>query len=104
MSQELKRCCSPYCECDPGKCSNPGFYDARHEAAEALRNKQGPPEHVPVIGYDKLGQPIRQPRGLIYTQAFILCCQCNAPISGHGGPRYGSVCLSCHDKTKKENP
>ena len=24
-------CHSPYCECERGKCSHPGFYDARHE-------------------------------------------------------------------------
>ena len=27
----LKPCRSPYCECDVGKCSHPGCYDARHE-------------------------------------------------------------------------
>lgn len=25
----LKPCCSPYCECEPGHCSHPGFYDDR---------------------------------------------------------------------------
>lgn len=30
----LKPCRSPYCECDRGKCTHPGFYDARHEQAE----------------------------------------------------------------------
>jgi hypothetical protein len=29
--EELKPCKSPYCECDVGKCSHPGFYDARGE-------------------------------------------------------------------------
>ena len=28
---KLKPCRSPYCECDHGKCSHPGFYDARGE-------------------------------------------------------------------------
>lgn len=23
-------CNSPYCECEPGKCSHPGCYDDRH--------------------------------------------------------------------------
>lgn len=27
--EELKPCKSPYCECDIGKCTHPGFYDAR---------------------------------------------------------------------------
>lgn len=26
-----KPCRSPYCECDIGKCTHPGFHDARHE-------------------------------------------------------------------------
>lgn len=26
----LHPCRSPYCECDVGKCTHPGFYDARH--------------------------------------------------------------------------
>lgn len=30
--QALKPCRSPYCECDHGKCSHPGCYDARGEA------------------------------------------------------------------------
>lgn len=29
--EDLKPCKSPYCECDFGKCSHPGFYDARGE-------------------------------------------------------------------------
>ena len=29
---KLKPCRSPYCECDRGKCSHPGFYDARGQA------------------------------------------------------------------------
>lgn len=30
----LHPCRSPYCECEPGKCTHPGFRDARHETAE----------------------------------------------------------------------
>lgn len=31
MTKEApKPCRSPYCECELGKCSHPGFYDARH--------------------------------------------------------------------------
>lgn len=29
--QKLKPCRSPYCECEQGKCTHPGFYDARGE-------------------------------------------------------------------------
>lgn len=32
---KLKPCRSPYCECDPGKCTRLGFRDARHEAVES---------------------------------------------------------------------
>lgn len=28
---QLRPCRSPYCECDFGKCTHPGCYDARHE-------------------------------------------------------------------------
>lgn len=27
--QDLRPCRSPYCECEPGKCTHPGCYDAR---------------------------------------------------------------------------
>lgn len=29
--EATKPCRSPYCECDAGKCTHPGFYDARGE-------------------------------------------------------------------------
>jgi hypothetical protein len=29
MNERLKPCKSPYCECDVGKCTHPGFYDCR---------------------------------------------------------------------------
>lgn len=29
----LAPCHSPYCECDAGKCTHPGFFDARHLAS-----------------------------------------------------------------------
>lgn len=58
-------------------------------------------ENNPIIGYDEDNNPIRQPRGMVYTQAFIMCSKCNKPISSHGGPRYNSVCVECHNK---ENP
>lgn len=32
---KLKPCRSPYGECEPGKCTRPGFRDARHEAVES---------------------------------------------------------------------
>lgn len=28
--KQLKPCRSPYCECEQGKCTHPGFFDARH--------------------------------------------------------------------------
>lgn len=41
-------------------------------------------------------------RGYIYTQAFILCRECNKAIRPQGGPRYNSVCLECYEKIQKE--
>lgn len=32
---QLQPCRSPYCECEPGKCTSPGFYDARDSWAGA---------------------------------------------------------------------
>lgn len=46
-------------------------------------------------------EPIIQPKGYIYTMAFILCAQCRYPVSSIGGPRYGSLCLSCYEKKTK---
>jgi len=34
QKSESKPCRSPYCECDKGKCTHPGFYDARGEGLE----------------------------------------------------------------------
>ena len=51
-----------------------------------------------ILGYRQDGSPIHPPKkGYIYTAAFILCSKCNAPISGYGGPAWGSVCKTCHD-------
>jgi hypothetical protein len=33
----LKPCRSPYCECDSGKCTHPGFYDARDKPQPAAQ-------------------------------------------------------------------
>lgn len=55
-----------------------------------------------VLGYDKNGEPIVQPRG-IYSQAFILCAECLDVISSMGGPRLGSLCPTCMaDGIKKQ--
>ena len=35
----MKPCRSPYCECEPGHCESPGFYDAR---AEVFPHKRPP--------------------------------------------------------------
>jgi hypothetical protein len=55
----------------------------------------------PVLGYYENGKQIIQPKGWIYTAAFILCSKCGAAISGHGGPAPGAVCVPCHDKEKE---
>lgn len=52
----------------------------------------------PILGYDADDKAIIQPHGYVYTQAFILCCECNQPISPIGGPRYGSRCPPCYIK------
>jgi|GEM_PF-2619660 len=36
QDRELKPCRSPYCECERGKCTHPGFRDARHEPVKPL--------------------------------------------------------------------
>ena len=49
-----------------------------------------------VIGYQI--KPIRQPAGMVYTQAFILCNRCMKPISSHGGPMYDAICIPCFNE------
>ena len=44
---------------------------------------------------------LRQPPGFIYTQAFILCCECGGVVSGHGGPNPNAICLTCYEKVKE---
>ena len=55
-----------------------------------------------ILGYtlreDGVWEAIIQPRGYIYTCAFILCTSCRKPISGYGGPRYNSYCLECFNE------
>ena len=61
----------------------------------------------PVLGYaetERGWEPIVQPSGRIYTQAFILCKKCRAAISGHGGPRYNSLCLECFNGMSDVQP
>jgi hypothetical protein len=36
----LKPCRSPYCECEVGKCTHPGFYDARGEELTTIPKNQ----------------------------------------------------------------
>lgn len=54
-----------------------------------------------VLGYtqqdDGSFKAIIQPKGYIYTRAFILCRECGTAISAHGGPRYNSVCPHCYE-------
>ena len=52
------------------------------------------PEEREPIGYTL--EPIYAARrGMVTTQAFILCSSCGSAISSSGGPRYNSVCLKC---------
>jgi hypothetical protein len=54
------------------------------------------------FNYDKdRWTPIYEtPKGSIVTQAFILCEECRSAISSCGGPRYGSICISCWDNRR----
>lgn len=56
-----------------------------------------PPESTEgraIIGYAL--EPIYETkRGMIVTQAFILCHSCGGAVSSTGGPRYNTVCLKC---------
>lgn len=55
------------------------------------------PEDREPIGYTL--EPIYGPRkGMITTQAFILCSSCRSAISSTGGPKYNALCLKCVDK------
>lgn len=61
-------------------------------------------ENNPILGYDKDDKPIIQPKGYIYTQAFIMCRECNRPISPMGGPRYNSICVGCYMEHHSKYP
>jgi len=52
----------------------------------------------PILGYDKEGNAIIQPKGRVYTQSFVICFDCGHIISSHGGPRFGSLCVPCFVK------
>jgi len=61
MSEELKPCRSPYCECEKGKCTHPGFFDARgskpivHYQSAGVEIEVGKRAFVcPVDHYNKL--------------------------------------------------
>ena len=58
--------------------------------------------NIPVLGYTELPDgtfnPIVQPNGMIYTQAFITCRECDKMISAMGGPAWNSICLFCWNK------
>lgn len=56
-----------------------------------------------VLGYDQLPDGSWEPilpaeRGYIYTQAFILCRECQIAIRPQGGPRLRSLCPQCYEK------
>lgn len=61
-------------------------------------------ENNPVLGYDENDKPIIQPKGRVYTQAFIECRQCKYPISAIGGPRYNSICIKCYMEEHSKYP
>jgi hypothetical protein len=55
-----------------------------------------------VLGYDQLPDGSWEPilpaeRGMIYTQAFILCCECRGAIRPQGGPRRNALCPKCYE-------
>lgn len=55
-----------------------------------------------VLGYDQLPDGSWEPilpaeRGMIYTQAFILCCECQTAIRPQGGPRRHALCPKCYE-------
>lgn len=55
--------------------------------------------NLEIIGYLVGGDPlVKRPQGTLVTRAFIICCECNKPISSVGGPIYNAVCLDCVKK------
>jgi hypothetical protein len=51
-----------------------------------------------ILGYTKEGLPIyTAAKGSIVTKAFILCGLCDKVISFTGGPKWGSLCVGCHE-------
>lgn len=61
-----------------------------------------------IVGYTIMdegpAQPIYEPeRGMIVTQAFILCKDCGGPVYHCMGPRYNSICLNCWEKSNDSN-
>ena len=57
-------------------------------------------EHTDIIGYTLT--PIVQPKGYIYTQAFIFCYRCQGTISAMGGPNYNAICMKCLEEINKD--
>jgi len=61
-----------------------------------------------VLGYINKGrgqwEPIEEiPRGYIVTAAFVMCCNCLAPIRSNGGPIYRAWCLKCYEEKNNES-
>jgi hypothetical protein len=48
-----------------------------------------------IVGYTLV--PILQPKGYIYTHAFILCSRCGGPVSHCGGPMHDAICMNCYN-------
>ena len=42
----------------------------------------------------------KQQPGMVYTQAFIMCRECDKIISPVGGPAWKSICVDCYNRTE----
>ena len=59
-----------------------------------------------ILGYDEKPDGSWEPilpaqRGYIYTQAFILCRECQTAIRPQGGPSCNALCPTCYEHTTK---
>lgn len=56
-----------------------------------------------ILGYyggDKNTPIYPTKRGVLTTQAFILCSRCGGAIKTNGGPSFGAVCVECIDEVR----
>jgi uncharacterized paraquat-inducible protein A len=64
------------------------------------------PDTETILGYAQLPNGLWEPilpaqRGYIYTQAFILCGQCQTAIRPQGGPNSKALCPTCYEQHTK---